>query len=142
LKDVYEIGEMPPIGQVPKRMYAQVIRQERFGVPTKAFQVEQIEVPDIAEDEVLVYVMAAGINYNNVWAGLGIPVDVIKARQKAGEKEPFHIGGSDASGIVFKVGSDVRNVKVGDHVVIHCGMWDRNDPMVKAGIDPDRKSVV
>jgi len=84
VKDVYDVGEMPPIGQVPKRMHAQVIRQDRFGVPVKAFQVEQIDVPDVAADEVLVYVMAAGINYNNVWAALGIPVDVIKARQKAG----------------------------------------------------------
>jgi crotonyl-CoA carboxylase/reductase len=136
VKDIYEIGEMPPIGQVPRRMYAQVIRQDRFGVPTKAFRIEPIDVPDVGPDEVLVHVMAAGINYNNVWAALGIPVDVIKARQKAGEAEAFHIGGSDASGIVFKVGSEVRNLKVGDHVVIHCGMWERNCPVVKSGTDP------
>jgi crotonyl-CoA carboxylase/reductase len=136
VKDIYEIGEMPPIGQVPKRMYAQVIRQDRFGVPTKAFQIESIDVPEVGPDEVLVHVMAAGINYNNVWAGLGIPVDVIKARQRAGEPEPFHIGGSDASGVVFKVGREVRSLKVGDHVVVHCGMWDRNCPTVKSGIDP------
>ncbi|HQI19351.1 MAG TPA: crotonyl-CoA carboxylase/reductase, partial [Leptospiraceae bacterium] len=41
-----------------------------------------------------------------------------------------------ASGIVYKVGSDVKNVKVGDEVVVHCGIWDRNDPWVKAGKDP------
>ncbi len=136
MKDIYEIGQAPPIGEVPPQMYAQLIRQERFGVPTKAFQVETIEVPECGPDEVLVYVMAAGINYNNVWAGLGIPIDVIKARQKAGEKEPFHIGGSDASGIVYKVGSEVTTHEVGDEVVIHCGMWDRNCKSVKAGIDP------
>jgi crotonyl-CoA carboxylase/reductase len=136
VKEIYEIGEAPPIGRVPKQMYAQLIRQDRFGVPTKAFRVERLDVPEPKPDEVLVYVMAAGINYNNVWAALGIPVDVIKARQKAGEPEPFHIGGSDASGIVYKVGSDVKNLKVGDEVVIHCGMWDRNDPVVKAGGDP------
>lgn len=136
MKEIYEIGEMPPIGQVPPKMRAQLIRQDRFGVPTKAFQVESVDVPDIKADEVLVYVMAAGINYNNVWAGLGSPIDVIKARQRSGEKEPFHIGGSDASGIVYKTGADVKNLKVGDHVVIHCGMWDRDCPSVKAGIDP------
>jgi crotonyl-CoA carboxylase/reductase len=136
VKDIYEIGEMPPIGHVPRRMYAQVIRQDRFGVPTKAFRIEPIDVPDVGPDEVLVHVMAAGINYNNVWAALGIPVDVIKARQKAGEAEPFHIGGSDASGVVFKVGAEVRNLKVGDHVVIHCGMWERNCSVVKSGTDP------
>jgi len=136
VKDIYEIGEAPPVGQVPKQMYAQLIRQDRFGVPTKAFQVEKVDIPEPKPDEVLVYVMAAGINYNNVWAALGIPIDVIKARQKAGEAEAFHIGGSDASGIVYKVGADVKTHKVGDEVVIHCGMWERNDPVVKAGVDP------
>ena len=102
----------------------------------KAWQVEVIDVPEPADDEVLVYVMAAGVNYNNVWAGLGIPIDVIGARNKAGEPERFHIGGSDASGIVYKVGKDVTTLKVGDEVVIHCGIWSRDGPWVKAGEDP------
>ena len=80
--------------------------------------------------------MAAGVNYNNVWAAMGIPVDVIKARQKKGESEDFHIGGSDASGIVWAIGKDVKNVKVGDEVVVHCGMWEPDDPWVVAGKDP------
>jgi crotonyl-CoA carboxylase/reductase len=141
-KDLYDLHEMPPLGEVPAQMHAWLIRPERFGPPTQAFQQEVVEVPEVADDEVLVYVMAAGINYNNVWAGLGIPVDVIGARNKAyarggiGEPEPFHIGGSDASGIVYKVGKDVTNVKVGDEVVMHCGRWDRNDPWVLDGGDP------
>jgi crotonyl-CoA carboxylase/reductase len=77
-----------------------------------------------------------GINYNNVWAALGIPVNVIAARNKGGEPEDFHIGGSDASGIVYKVGKDVTNVKVGDEVVMHCGQWNRNCEWVKNGGDP------
>lgn len=135
-KEVYEIGEQPPLGEVPPKMHAWLIRAERFGQPMQAFQKEVVDVPDIKDDEVLVYVMAAGINYNNVWAGLGIPVNVIKARNKAGEPEDFHIGGSDASGIVYKVGKDVTTHKVGDEVVIHCGMWNRDDPWVVAGNDP------
>ena len=82
-------------------------------------------------------VMAAGINYNNVWAALGIPVDVIKAREKEGDMTGFHIGGSDASGIVYAVGSDVTNIKVGDAVVIHCGMWDEDDAVREGGQRPD-----
>src|SRR5690606_22943622 len=118
---IYELGEVPPLGEVPTRMHAQLIRRERFGEPKTAFQIEQVPVPELGPRDVLVYVMAAGVNYNNVWAALGIPIDVIKTRQKAGEKEDFHIGGSDASGVVWKVGKDVTNVKVGDEVVIHCG---------------------
>ena len=136
-KDIYEIGEIPPIGQVPKHMYAQVVRAERFGEPTKAFQVEKVSVPTLAPDEVLVCVMAAGVNYNNVWASLGVPVNVIGARQKSKfDPSDFHVGGSDASGIVYAVGSEVCHLKVGDQVVVHCGWWDRDCPMVKAGEDP------
>ncbi len=135
-KELYDIGEAPPVGEVPKKMHAWLIRPERFGEPKDAFQKEVIDIPEIADDDVLVYVMAAGINYNNVWAGLGIPINVIKARNKQGEPEEFHIGGSDASGIVYKVGKDVTNVKVGDEVVIHCGQWSRDCPWVKAGNDP------
>ncbi|TVR84428.1 MAG: crotonyl-CoA carboxylase/reductase [Rhodospirillales bacterium] len=135
-KELYDIGDAPPLGEVPAKMHAWLIRAERFGQPTTAFQKEVIDVPDIKDDEVLVYVMAAGINYNNVWAGLGLPIDVIKARNKQGEPEDFHIGGSDASGIVYKTGKGVTNLKVGDEVVVHCGKWSQDCPMVKAGVDP------
>jgi crotonyl-CoA carboxylase/reductase len=135
-KELYELGDQPPLGEVPEKMHAWLIRPERFGKPTEAFQKEVVNTPTIADDEVLVYVMAAGINYNNVWAALGIPVNVIGMRNKAGEPEAFHIGGSDASGIVYKVGKDVTNVKVGDEVVMHCGTWNRNCEWVKKGGDP------
>jgi crotonyl-CoA carboxylase/reductase len=133
---LYAIGNRPPLGEVPERMNAWLIRPERFGKPTEAFQKEVVNTPTIADDEVLVYVMAAGINYNNVWAALGIPVNVIAARNKGGEPEDFHIGGSDASGIVYAVGKDVTNVKVGDEVVVHCGQWNRHCAWVKGGGDP------
>lgn len=135
-KELYDIGEMPPLGEVPKKMHGWLIRPERFGEPMQAFTKEVVDVPPLADDDVLVYVMAAGVNYNNVWAGLGIPVDVIKARNKAGEPEKFHIGGSDASGIVYAVGKKVTSVKVGDEVVVHCGQWDQQAESVVAGKDP------
>ena len=134
--DLYELGKAPPVGIVPAKMHAYLARAERFGEPAQSLKREVVPVPEIGADEVLVYVMAAGINYNNVWAGLGVPVDVIKARNKKGEPEDFHIGGSDGSGVVYKVGRNVTNVKVGDEVVLHCGMWDTDCPSVLAGEDP------
>lgn len=135
-KELYQLGEIPPLGEVPKKMHAQVIRASRFGEPKDAFQPEIIDVPELGPREVLVYVMAAGVNYNNVWAALGIPVNVIGARQKAGEKEDFHIGGSDASGIVYQVGKEVKNVKVGDEVVVHCGQWSYKEEDANPSLDP------
>jgi crotonyl-CoA carboxylase/reductase len=135
-KDLYPLGDVPDLGVIPERMLAQVIRADRFGEPRDAFREEPVPVPALGPREVLVYVMAAGVNYNNVWAAMGIPVDVIKARQKKGEREDFHVGGSDASGVVWAVGKDVTHVAVGDEVVVHCGMWDADDPHVLAGKDP------
>ena len=111
------IGTLPPVGEVPPKMLAQVVRQERLGAPIDAFQIEEIDTPSIKVDEVLVAVMAAGINYNNVWAAQGIPIEIIATRQRAGSTEDFHVGGSDASGIVYAVGDEVTNVEVGDEVV-------------------------
>ena len=101
-KDLYDLAERPPLGEVPARMYAQVIRQRRFGDPITAFEREVIPVPELKPKDVLVYVMAAGVNYNNVWASLGVPVDVVRLHKQSkdgGDEEGFHIGGSDASGI-------------------------------------------
>ncbi|HSP65563.1 MAG TPA: alcohol dehydrogenase catalytic domain-containing protein, partial [Candidatus Deferrimicrobium sp.] len=126
----------PPVGEVPDTMLAQVIRPERYGDPQDAFAAEEITTPTPGRGEALVYVMAAGVNYNNVWAALGRPVDVIAARRKAGASEDFHIGGSDASGVVYAVGEGVDNVAVGDEVVVHCGQWDTADPFITAGGDP------
>jgi crotonyl-CoA carboxylase/reductase len=135
-KDVYEVGEIPPVGEVPARMHAQLVRPDRYGEPQKAIQDEVIEVPELGPRDALVMVMAAGVNFNNVWAARGIPVDVTKTQARWGEPTDFHIVGSDASGVVYAVGDQVRDVKVGDRVVVHAGQWDPDDPIVKAGRDP------
>jgi crotonyl-CoA carboxylase/reductase len=135
-KEIYALGETPPLGYVPPKMHASLIRPERFGEPNQAFEIEQIDVPKPGPRQVLVWVMAAGVNYNNVWAALGSPVNVIGARQRRGAEEDFHIGGSDASGIVWAAGEEVDNVKIGDRVVLSCGMWDENAEDILAGGDP------
>ncbi|NUB44356.1 crotonyl-CoA carboxylase/reductase [Fertoebacter nigrum] len=129
-KDLYELGEMPPLGHVPAQMYAWTIRRERHGEPDTAMQVEVVETPEIDSNEVLVLVMAAGVNYNGVWAALGIPISPFDSH-----KMPYHIAGSDASGIVWKVGDKVKRWKVGDEVVIHCNQDDGDDEECNGG-DP------
>ena len=131
-----EIGSVPPVGEIPAKMHAQVVRPSRYGEPASAFEPEVVDTPPIAPDEVLISVMAAGINYNNVWAARGYPVDQVALRQKQGETEDFHIGGSDLSGVVYAVGDEVDNVAVGDNVVVHHGYWLPDDPWVQAGKDP------
>src|ERR687883_301376 len=120
-------------GELPETMAAWVIRQEREGQPVDAFQVEEIEVPEPAAFEVIVRVMAAGVNYNNVWAALGKPVSVFGYADHP--EYGHHIGGSDASGVVWKVGEGVTRWKPGDEVIIHCNMASYEDYEVH-GLDP------
>jgi crotonyl-CoA carboxylase/reductase len=134
--DTVGIGELPELGHVPSRMFAQVVRQDRFGDPREAFQIEEIPVPMPGPHEVLVAVMAAGVNYNNVWAARGTPIDVISVRQRQGSGWDFHVGGSDAAGIVYALGDAVETVHVGDEVVIHPGWWLPEDQWVRDGRDP------
>ena len=44
-KDLYEVGEIPPLGHIPKKMYAWAIRRDRHGDPEKSFQIEVVETP-------------------------------------------------------------------------------------------------
>src|ERR1700733_13677654 len=120
-------------GELPRTMAAWVIREERQGEPTDAFQIEEIEVPEPEAFEVIVRVMAAGVNFNNVWAALGEPVGVWRYGDHP--RWGHHIGGSDASGVVWKVGPGVTRWKPGDEVVIHCNQASYEDPEVH-GFDP------
>ncbi len=120
-------------GELPATMAAWVIREERYGEPMEAFQLEEIEVPQPGPFEVIVRVMAAGVNYNNVWAAMGKPVSVMKY----GDHPEFghHIGGSDASGVVWKVGEGVTRWQAGDEVIVHCNQASYEDAEVH-GLDP------
>jgi crotonyl-CoA carboxylase/reductase len=117
-------------GELPATMSAWVIREERQGEPLEAFQLEEMEVPEPGAFEVTVRVMAAGVNFNNVWAALGQPVSVFRYHD-----EDHHIGGSDASGVVWKVGEGVTRWAPGDEVVLHCNQASYEDPEVH-GLDP------
>jgi crotonyl-CoA carboxylase/reductase len=131
LTNVTDLSVEP--GELPETMSAWVIREEREGEPKDAFQLEEIEVPHPGAFEVIVRVMAAGVNYNNVWAALGQPVGV----WRYGDHPEYghHIGGSDASGVVWAVGEGVTKWKPGDEVIIHCNQASYEDIEVH-GLDP------
>src|SRR6266508_4021328 len=89
-KDLYEIGQIPPLGHVPSKMYAWAIRKERHGPPESSMQVEVLPTWPVGEDEVLVCVMAGGVNYNGVW-GCGSKV----RRWKVGDEVIVHCNQDD-----------------------------------------------
>src|SRR4029453_9593553 len=93
------IGEIPPLGHVPAKMYAWAIRKERHGPPESSMQVEVLPTWPIGEEGVVVGGGAGGVNYKGVGAGLGQPISVLDVH-----KNPFHVAGSDAAGIVWARG--------------------------------------
>jgi crotonyl-CoA carboxylase/reductase len=129
LSQVTRVATEP--GELPDKMAAWVIRREREGEPIDAFQLEEMEVPEPGAFEVIVRVMAAGVNFNNVWAARGVPVSVFDSHPEV----DHHIGGSDGSGVVWKVGPGVTRWQPGDEVVIHCNQASYEDPEVH-GLDP------
>lgn len=129
-KDLYEIGEIPPLGHVPKLMYAWSIRRDRHGPPDQAMKLEVLPTWELDSHDVLVLVMAAGINYNGVWACLGQPISMFDVHG-----HPYLVAGSDASGIVWAVGSKVKRWKIGDEVVVHCNQDEGDDEECNGG-DP------
>jgi crotonyl-CoA carboxylase/reductase len=125
------LGVVPSeLGVLPDKMKAVVIRPDRQGDPLTAMQVEDVALPPVGPNDVLVLTMAAGVNFNGVWAARGKPVSVFKMH-----KDDFHIAGSDASGIVWKVGSNVKRWKVGDEVIVHCNQSCGECPECN-GLDP------
>jgi crotonyl-CoA carboxylase/reductase len=94
-------------------------------------RLEDTTMPEVGPNDVLLTVMAAGVNFNGVWVCQGKPVPL--SRLKTGYD--FHITGSDASGVVWKVGSAVRRWKPGDEVVVHCNVSCGQCPACN-GFDP------
>jgi len=99
----------------------------------------EADLPDMADDEVLIRVHAAGLNFNSIWSVDGKPVDPFQlvtgmVRNNPGREshlKPYQIIGSDASAVVVAVGRAVTNWKEGDEVVVHCSVVDLRDPITE-----------
>src|SRR2546423_3001493 len=136
------VGALP----LPESFRAAVVRadeQEMFaGLPSeakdprKSTHVEDVALPELAPDEAYVAVMASAINFNTVWTSIFEPLPTFQFLQRLGKEsvwgkrhdQPFHVMGSDAAGVVLRVGSAVRNWKPGDRVTVHCNYVDDQDP--------------
>lgn len=135
-KELYEIGEIPPLGYLPSKMYSWTLRNERLGEPINAFKKEILDVPKPKENEMIVLNMACGINYNGVWASLGKPRNVINAHHRFEDAYDFLICGSESSAIVYAVGEAVKNFKIGDEVICTGLQFDKNCEIYKKTRDP------
>ncbi len=117
-----------------QEMFAGLPSEEKD--PRKSTHVEAVPLPELAPDEAYVAVMASAINFNTVWTSIFEPLPTFQFLKRLGKEsvwgarhdQPFHIMGSDAAGVVLRVGSAVRNWKPGDRVTVHCNYVDDQDP--------------
>jgi NADPH:quinone reductase-like Zn-dependent oxidoreductase len=86
---------------------------------------DDLPVPELARDtDVRVRVHAGALNHLDLFVVAGLPGVTIA---------PPWIMGGDGAGVVESVGSAVRNVSAGDHVVINAGISDRTCAYCQAG---------
>ena len=117
-----------------QEMWAGVASKDKD--PRLSLHVGDVPTPELAPDEVYLAVMASSINFNTVWSSIFEPVSTFGplarlARESswaARHDQPYQVVGSDASGVVVRVGSAVRNWKPGDRVTVHCNHVDDQDP--------------
>src|SRR5262245_55645785 len=137
-----EIGALP-IPEAVRGALVKADEQDMFdGIdsddkdPRKSVHVEEFELPELAPDEAYVAVMASAINFNTVWTSIFEPLPTFGFLKRLGREsvwgarhdQPYHGMGSDASGVVLRTGSAVRNWKAGDEVTVHCLHVDDQDP--------------
>ena len=132
--------------QIPDSYRAAFVRRDEQGMfedressekdPRESIQIDEVPTPELAPDEVYLAVMASSINFNTVWTSIFEPLPTFGFLDRLGKESAWgarhaldhHVIGSDASGVVLKVGSAVRNWNPGDRVAVHCNYVDDQDP--------------
>jgi crotonyl-CoA reductase len=117
-----------------QEMFAGLPSEEKD--PRKSIHIDDVPVPELAPDEALVAVMASSINFNTVWTSIFEPMPTFPFLARLGKEsvwgarhdQPYHVVGSDAAGVVLRVGSAVRLWKPGDAVTVHSNHVDDQDP--------------
>jgi crotonyl-CoA reductase len=96
--------------------------------PRKSLHLQDVPTPELGPGEAIVAVMASAINYNTVWTSIFEPVPTFDFLRRYGKyssltkkhDQPYHVVGSDLSGVVLRVGPGVTKWQPGDEVVAHC----------------------
>jgi crotonyl-CoA reductase len=103
-------------------------RPSRDKDPRESLHLDDVPTPELGPGEALVAVMASAINYNTVWSAIFEPVPTFSFLARYGRLSPlskrhdlpYHVLGSDLSGVVLRTGPGVHAWQPGDEVVAHC----------------------
>ena len=137
--------ELATLG-IPEAVNAAYVRKEEQDMfagmdtpskdPRKSLHVGEVATPPLGPNECLIAVMASAINFNTVWTSIFEPLPTFVFLDRLGKESDlgarhdldYHVVGSDASGVVLKVGPGVTRWKVGDQVTVHCNYVDLESP--------------
>jgi len=132
------IAELP----LPETMRAAVVRKAEVdhfdGVatedrdPRQTLHIDEVPIPPLGPNEVLIAPMASALNYNTVWTSIFEPLSTFGFLERLGRESdlgarhdlPYHIVGSDAAAVVVRIGPGVTRWKPGDRVTVHCNDVD------------------
>jgi crotonyl-CoA reductase len=104
--------------------------------PRRTLHIDEVPLPPLGPNEVLIAPMASAINYNTVWTSLFEPVSTFSFLERFGKESdlgarhdlPYHVVGSDAAAVVLRTGPGVTQWKPGDRVTVHCNYVDLEQP--------------
>ena len=124
--------------EIPPTYRGVTVRKDEVGLfdglasqdkdPRRSLHIDDVPVPELAPGEALVAVMASSINYNTVWTSIFEPMSTFGFLERYGRISPYakrhdlpyHVVGSDLSGVILRTGPGVHLWKPGREVVAHC----------------------
>jgi crotonyl-CoA reductase len=133
-RELFRIAGLP----VPDTYRGVVVRSDEASMfdgtatrdrdPRKSLHLQEVPTPELGPGEALVAVMASAVNYNTVWTSIFAPLPTFTFLERYGRLSaltrrhdlPYHVVGSDAAGVVLRVGPGVTRWRAGDEVVAHC----------------------
>jgi crotonyl-CoA reductase len=132
--------------ELPETMRAAVVRKAEIDMfegvesqekdPRKSLHVDEVAIPPLGPNEVLIAPMASALNYNTVWTSIFEPLSTFGFLERFGKESDlgarhdldYHIVGSDAAAVVLRTGPGVTQWKPGDRVTVHCNYVDLEGP--------------
>jgi crotonyl-CoA reductase len=132
--------------ELPETMRAAVVRKSEVDMfdgvaseekdPRKSLHVDEVPIPPLGPNEVLIAPMASALNYNTVWTSIFEPLPTFGFLERmanlgelgARHDLDYHIVGSDAAAVVLRTGPGVTQWKPGDRVTVHCNYVDLESP--------------
>lgn len=104
--------------------------------PRQSLHYDELPLPPLGIGQVIVAVMASSLNYNTIWSSIFEPLSsfsflsryALMREQNRVHAQLWHIIGSDASGVIVRIGPGVNRWKPGDRVNICPCVMDMTSP--------------